>query len=177
VVSDEIYDAFNYVGGHQSMCRHYDNTLLVGGFGKTYGIPGWRLGFAAGPKELLEKMTMFQQFSFVCPHVPSQIAAITMLETDMSAAIADYQKKRDMVYEGLKDLYEINRPEGAFYFFPKCPKRDKDDEAFLMRCIKESLLIIPGRAFSPKHTHFRISFAAEDEALRKGIDILRKLAE
>ena len=175
VISDEIYDAFHYNGGHESMCRHYEKTLLVGGFSKTYAIPGWRLGFAAGPPDIIEQMTMFQQFSFVCANAPAQRAALTMLDTDMSEYLSPYRTKRDIVYDGLRDVFECVRPDGAFYIFPKCPEGVTDEE-FVRRAIENKVLIVPGRAASQRNTHFRLSFAAPDDDLKRGVDILRGLA-
>ncbi|HLF92915.1 MAG TPA: aminotransferase class I/II-fold pyridoxal phosphate-dependent enzyme, partial [Planctomycetota bacterium] len=66
ILSDEIYASFSYDFPHESMRLHTADTVLLGGFGKAYGITGWRLGFAAGPAEIVERMTMLQQFSYVC---------------------------------------------------------------------------------------------------------------
>ncbi len=175
IISDEIYDAFHYNGGHESMCRHYENTLLLGGFSKTYAIPGWRLGFAAGPPDIIEQMTMFQQFSFVCANAPAQRAALRMLDTDMSEYLSPYRTKRDIVYDGLRDVFECVRPDGAFYIFPKCPDGVTDEE-FVRRAIENKVLIVPGSAASRRNTHFRLSFAAPDDDLKRGVDILRGLA-
>ena len=94
----------------------------------------------------------------------------------MSAEIAHYRRKRDMLIDGIGDLYEIARPEGAFYMFPKAPWGTASE--FVERAItKYSLLIIPGNVFSVRDTHFRISYAASDETIKRGIDAFRKLAE
>ena len=78
------------------------------------------------------------------------------------------------MYEGLKDKFRIIKPEGAFYFFPQVPWGT--DEEFVMTAIKNNLLIIPGSVFSERHTHFRISYAATEETIEKGIKILNDLA-
>ena len=92
----------------------------------------------------------------------------------MDGHIADYRRKRDMIYEGLKDHYEVTKPGGAFYLFPQAP--GGSGAAFVEKAIENGLLIIPGNIFSRHDSHFRISFAASDETLQRGIEVLRRLA-
>jgi aspartate aminotransferase/aminotransferase len=175
VISDEIYDSFSYDFPHESFLRHDgERTILVGGFSKTYGIPGWRLGYAAGPKDVIERMTMLSQFTYVCAPSPAQAAGIVALDVDVSARMEEYRRKRDLVYEGLKDRYELVKPQGAFYAFPKCPWGD--DQSFVKKAIESKVLVVPGSACSMRGTHFRISFAAEDPVLKRGVEILNKIA-
>jgi aspartate/methionine/tyrosine aminotransferase len=175
VVSDEIYASYSYDFPHESMRLHTEDTVLVGGFGKAYGITGWRLGFAAGPGEIIERMTTLQQFSFVCAPSVAQWAGVAALDVKVSDHRSAYRKKRDWVYSELKDRYEVEKPQGAFYFFPRCPRGQKDRE-FVERAIGEKLLIVPGSACSQHATHFRMSYAVSDSQLDRGVTILRKLA-
>jgi aspartate aminotransferase/aminotransferase len=177
ILSDEIYDHFIYDFPHESMMRYQDpeGLILVSGFSKTYGMPGWRLGYAIGPHQIIEKMAMLQQFTFVCAPAPLQRAVISALDYDMQDQIGQYRKKRDMVYEGLKGNFEVVLPQGAFYIFPKVPWGT--DKEFVEAAIKNNVLIVPGSAFSQRGTHFRLSFAATDEAIEKGVDILNRLAK
>ncbi len=175
LISDEIYSQFCYKE-FVSPAEYNPETLVLDGFSKTYGMPGWRVGFAHGPKVLIEQMLKFQQYTFVCsPHV-GQLAAIAALDVDMNEQIEDYKHKRDMLYDGLKDDYEIVKPEGAFYMFPKAPWGTASE--FVEKAIKDySMLIIPGNVFSRKDTHFRISYAATDETIARGLEAFRKLAK
>ena len=86
-----------------------------------------------------------------------------------------YREKREIIVQGLLDRFEFTVPNGAFYIFPKAP--GGSGEAFVMEAIRNNLLIIPGNVFSEKNTHFRISFAANNETLRKGIEILNRIAD
>lgn len=174
VISDEIYDEYVYDRPHEAMRPHYEHTLTVGGFSKTYAIPGWRLGWVCGPPEIVDRMTTMQQFSFVNANSVAQSAAVTMLDLDMRPWIEPYRAKRDLVYEGLRERFACVRPEGAFYIFPKAPGGSA--AAFVKRAIERNLLIVPGGAASGRDTHFRVSFAAPDDVLRRGIDILNSLA-
>jgi aspartate aminotransferase/aminotransferase len=103
----------------------------------------------------------------------AQKAALAALACDMTAARDAYRRKRDLVYEGLKDLFELTKPRGAFYAFPRAP--GDDASSFVTKAIEHKLLIIPGSVFSERDTHFRISYAAPDETIARGMDVLRRL--
>lgn len=174
IISDEIYRGFYYEGEAISPAQFGENVLVVEGFGKTYGMTGWRLGWVHGPPRLVEEMAKLQQFTYVCAPSMAQWAALTALETDMSALREIYRRKRDLMLDGLRDCYEVVVPQGAFYLFPRAPQGDAS--TFVTEAIRNGLLIIPGRVFSARDTHFRLSYAAPDATLRRGIAILRRLA-
>ena len=178
VMTDEIYEKFCYEGRCASIATYYDKVLLLRGFSKPYAMTGWRLGYAAAGESLrdvVEEMTKIQQYTFVCAPTPFQKAAIAALDYDVSNFVDEYGIKRDLVYEGLKDKFELVKPGGAFYAFVKAPG-GKGTE-FVEKAIKNNVLIIPGNVFSEKDTYFRISYATGDEKIRQGVEILRKLAE
>jgi aspartate aminotransferase/aminotransferase len=180
VMSDEIYDSFCYEGQLPSISDYYDKTLLLKGFSKSHAMTGWRQGYVAARGVLanvIEQMTKMQQYTFVCAPTPFQKAAITAMDTDISEHINAYRKKRDMIYDGLKDSFELNKPGGAFYAFVKAPAWAKNATEFVEKAIENNLLIIPGNVFSERDTHFRISYATTDEKIAKGIEILNKLAK
>jgi aspartate aminotransferase len=173
LVSDELYHEFCYES-FVSPAEFNPRTLVIDGFSKTYGITGWRMGFAHGPVEIIEAMTRLQQYTFVCAPTPFQHAGVTALEVDMSAYVADYRRKRDRIVEALAGDYQIEKPGGAFYIFPKAPWGTGSE--FVARAIENELLIIPGNIFSHADTHFRLSYAADDSTIDRGIETLRKLA-
>jgi len=174
VISDEIYHNYDYNSGFESIGKYYHKTLILDGFSKSFAMTGWRLGYAAGPEDIISEMIKLQQYSFVCAPSFAQYAVSRSWEVDMSKYIAQYKKKRDIMYEGLREKYQIVKPEGAFYLFPQVPW-GTDDE-FVTTAIEKNLLIIPGNVFSERHTHFRISYAANEKNIQKGIDILNSLA-
>ena len=177
VLSDEIYEKFSYDGTCTSIANCYENTLLLRGFSKTCAMTGWRLGYAAAHPSLrpiVEEMTKIQQYTFVCAPTPFQKAAIGALDYDASDFVQAYKKKRDLLYEGLKDKFDLVKPTGAFYAFVKAPTGSATE--FVEKAIKNNVLIIPGNVFSEKDTHFRVSFATSDDKIRQGVQILRKLA-
>jgi len=174
VFSDEIYEQLQYDGEPCSIAALYDNVLLLNGFSKMAGMPGWRVGFAAGPEAIIQQMNTLQQYSFVCAPSFAQKAAIHALRMDVSVHTRAYRRKRDIVYEGLKDTFRCVKPTGAFYMFPEAPGGDGD--AFVAKAIENNILIIPGSVFSERKTHFRISFAAPDDVLERGVEALKRLA-
>ena len=177
VLSDEIYDKFCYDAPYRSIASIYPNTILMKGFSKSFAMTGWRLAYIATAehlKPIVEEMTKIQQYTFVCAPAPFQQAAIAALDYDMSPLIAEYKIKRDITYDGLKDKFELVKPAGAFYAFLKAPA-GKGTE-FVEKAIKNNVLIIPGCVFSEKDTHFRLCYTTTNNKIKKGIEILRKLA-
>ncbi|MFB3892871.1 MAG: pyridoxal phosphate-dependent aminotransferase [Phycisphaerae bacterium] len=170
VISDEIYNLFCYDQPFVSLVSVYDNTLLLRGFSKSYAMTGWRMGWCTGPKAIVDKMTMLQQYSFVCAPSMAQAAGPAALATDMSAAAAAYKRKRDMVYAALGPAMGLVRPDGAFYAF--CPAPGGDATKFVATAIANNVLIIPGSVFSARDTHFRLSYATSDDKLAKGLKVL-----
>ena len=175
VISDEIYNLFCYDQPFVSMASLYENTLLMRGFSKSYAMTGWRVAWVTGPKPIIEKMTMLQQYSFVCAPSMAQAACVPALQADMSAEVAQYRRKRDMVYDMLGETFGLVRPAGAFYAFVPAP--GKNATAFVQKAIDNNVLVIPGNVFSSRDTHFRISYATNDQKLQQGLEILVKLAK
>ncbi|MEX2173534.1 MAG: aminotransferase class I/II-fold pyridoxal phosphate-dependent enzyme [Pirellulaceae bacterium] len=174
LLSDEIYRAFCYDEPFVSPAAYNDQTLVIDGFSKSHAMTGWRLGFVHGPAEIVDTMVKLQQYTFVCAPQPVQWAGAVALDVDVSGHVSEYKRKRDKIVAGLADKYELVQPGGAFYVFPKAP-RDSGSE-FVAKAIENQLLIIPGNIFSRRDTHFRISYAASDAAIERGIEVLRRLA-
>jgi aspartate aminotransferase/aminotransferase len=185
LVSDEIYREFCYDSPLSCPAKWNDQTIVVDGFSKTYGVTGWRLGFLHGPSAIIDKLTMLQQYTFVCAPHPLQWAAVAALDVEMSQHIAAYRRKRDLVATGLGEAgYNVAKPGGTFYVFPEVPQRTGEASGtpesaseFVARAIENELLIIPGNIFSGRDTHFRISYAASDETIERGLKVLRQLAQ
>jgi aspartate/methionine/tyrosine aminotransferase len=192
IISDEIYEPFLYdtadserasIRNPQSAIRNslpspaklYENTLVLRGFSKSHAMTGWRLGYAAGPETVISQMTKLQQYTYVCAPSAFQHAALAALDLPMDAAVAAYRKKRDIVFDRLSSKFEVVKPEGAFYIFPRAPAGTNGTQ-FVTKAIEHNVLIIPGNVFSERDTHFRISYATSDERLEKGCEILCSLA-
>ena len=190
ILSDEIYEPFLYKKGlsenaadspHSvlspqssvlsSPVRLYDKTIILRGFSKSHAMTGWRIGYAAGPVEIISQMTKLQQYTYVCAPSPLQHAALKAMDVPMGDAVEAYRRKRDMAYEALRGTFEVVKPEGAFYIFPKVPAGTTASE-FVVKAIEKNVLVIPGNVFSGRDTHFRVSYATTDEKLARGCEIL-----
>jgi aspartate aminotransferase/aminotransferase len=158
-----------------SPAKLYEKTIILRGFSKSHAMTGWRIGYAAGPEAIISQMTKLQQYTFVCAPSPLQYAALKALDVPMADAVKVYRQKRDIVYDGLSKSFELVKPQGAFYIFPKAPTGPSASD-FVARAIEKNVLIIPGNVFSERDTHFRISYATTDEKLAEGCRILCSLA-
>ncbi|MCJ7674123.1 MAG: aminotransferase class I/II-fold pyridoxal phosphate-dependent enzyme, partial [Sedimentisphaerales bacterium] len=141
ILADEIYEKFCYDGRFASIANYYKKTLLLRGFSKPYAMTGWRLGFAAAHQCLqavIEEMIKIQQYTFVCAPTPFQKAAIAALDYDVTGFVDEYRRKRDLIYEGLQDKFELIKPGGAFYAFPKAPRGPATE--FVAKAIKNNVL-------------------------------------
>lgn len=191
LIADEIYDEFIFDEAREPAPNNASrraapsparfpgaerDVLVIRGFGKTYGCTGWRMGFAAGPRLVLDAMARIQQYSFVCAPSIAQWGCVPAFECDMSGEIADYAKRRDLVLEKLSPVTEVVRPGGSFFAFVRIPTRlGLTGQEFAERCIDRNLLVIPGNAFSSHDTHIRLSFAVNRQKLTDGLDILAEM--
>lgn len=187
VLSDEVYDDFHYDGpAPPTFARLWSKTLVLNGFSKSQAMTGWRVGWAAGPRDLVAEMTKINQFTFVTVPPPFQLAAAAALTPSplpggegvgvrAAGHLDEYRAKRDLICGKLAGRFEFRRPGGAFYLFPRAPWGTGTE--FVAAAIERRVLTIPGNVFSERDTHFRISFAAPDAVLEEAGDILRGLAE
>ncbi len=175
LISDEVYRAFCYDSPFSSPAAWNEDVLVLDGFSKSHGMTGWRLGFAHGPARLIQEMAKLQQFSFVCAPSMVQKAGVVALDQNLSEQLETYRHKRDRVVSALSGLFDLATPAGAFYAFPRAPWGTATE--FVAEGIKRNLMTIPGNVFSQRDTHFRISYAVDDATLKRGLDVLRGLAE
>src|SRR3990170_824037 len=177
VICDEIYNLLTYDGPNPSAVAFApERTILLRGYGKSYAMTGLRMGYAAGPTEIITEMAKLQQYTYVCAPQPAQHGAIEAMDTDISTRVDEYRAKRDLVCELLSGVVDFVRPSGGFYVFPKAPLRFKTASEFVAAAIERKLLIIPGAVFSERDTHFRISYAVPSGKIRQGCEIIRELA-
>ncbi len=192
LITDEIYDEFTYSEsrtdtspGGRSRCpsparfaNADDNVLLVRGFGKSYAMTGWRMGYAAGPKAIIDEMAKLQQYTFVCAPAMAQCGSVAALDIDLTAHVARYEARRDMVVAKLSPFSTLAKPGGAFYAFPEVPPRlGRTATEFVARAAELNVLLIPGNVFSDRDTHFRLSFATDEASLEQGLDVIATLMQ
>jgi aminotransferase len=155
VISDEIYARLTYDREHtcfSSLPGVKENTVLLGGFSKAYAMTGWRIGYAAAPKEIIAAMTKIHQYTIMCCPTPAQVAAIEALKTgepDVVEMVADYNRRRKVIVKGLNDIgLPCFEPKGAFYAFPSITPTGMDSEEFSEKLlIEEKVAVVPGSAF------------------------------
>ena len=178
LLSDEIYDQFVYGDAREdgrcpSPARSSRQMLLVRGFGKTYGCTGWRLGYVAGPKPVIQQMMKLQQYSYVCAPSMAQAAMVSAFDVDISEHVRAYERRRDMVHRAFREVAEVQHVGGAFYAFVEVSSSlGISAGEFCDRAVGRNVLIIPGRVFSRRDTHFRLSFAVPEPKLKQGLQIL-----
>lgn len=177
LITDEIYDEFIFSPTtHASPATYSEDVLVIRGYSKTHGCTGWRLGYAAGPARLIDEMSKLKQQTFVCAPSAFQKAVVDAHEIDLAPMLETFTARRDMVVDLLGDVTELTVPEGSFFAFPRVPAHlDMTGSDFIAKAIEKDVLVIQGNVFSARDTHFRISFAAADDQLEKGLGILRSL--
>ncbi len=175
ILSDEVYKHFCYDVPFHSPAEWNEDTIVVDGFSKSCGMTGWRLGYVHGPSGVLEEMAKLQQFTFVCAPHPVQRAGLVALDWDPSEFAERFKRRRNWLLEALSDRFELAGAQGAFYMLPRAPWGTGTE--FAREAIRRGLLIIPGNVFSERETHFRISYAASEQTLQRGVELLRQLAD
>jgi aspartate/methionine/tyrosine aminotransferase len=177
LLSDEIYEDFVYDGTFDSPANYSDpeRTIILSGMSKNVAMTGWRVGWATGPKDLVQALSDLQQYTYVCAPSMAQEAAVAALDYDMTDARNLFKRRRDLVANGLKELgFPVRTPEGAFYIFPEVPTGETGEQ-FVKRAIEKELLVVPGGVFSNKDRNFRISYAADTKVIERGLGILAEV--
>ena len=182
VVADEIYSDLEYDQKHASLATLIPGqTLLVSGASKSFAMTGWRIGFIAGPAELLAEITKVHSFLTIAVNDIAQDAAIEAYEHgkgDPAKFNAAYKKRRDFLIEKLTEMgFEMATPEGAFYVFAKIPaKFGTDDEKFALALAQKAKVgVVPGNVFSEGGKgYIRISYAASDEKLSQAMQQIKE---
>ena len=179
VLSDEIYAELSY-GEHRHVSMAnlpdmYDRTIVVNGFSKAYAMTGWRLGYLAGPKEVIAQMTKLHQFGIMSAPTTSQYAAIEAMRNgdhDIEKMRDEYDGRRRYLVEGLRRIgLECFEPKGAFYVFPSIKSTGLSSDDFCERfLLEEKVAVISGAAFGPGGEGFvRCCYAASMKDLAEAL--------
>ena len=188
VVSDEIYDRLVYGIDHvcfPSLPGMRDRTMLLGGFSKDYAMTGWRIGYAAGPENLIKGLLRVHQYMVMSAPTMSQYAALEALESGephVLDMLSEYDRRRKLIVSGLNQIgLPTFEPRGAFYAFPKVSASGLDDETFCNRLLQEEhVAMVPGNSFGLGGEGFaRCSYATNyekiEEALKRIERFVRKV--
>ncbi len=178
VISDEIYSELTYNGDHVTIASFpgmKERTILINGFSKSYAMTGWRLGYAAGPAEILKQMIKIHQFAIMCAPTTSQYAAVSALrdgDEDVRTMRESYNQRRRYLMNAFEEMgLDCFEPHGAFYMFPSIKRFGMTSDEFATRLLKEEkVAVVPGTAFGDSGEGFlRISYAYSLEDLKRAL--------
>ena len=155
VISDEIYAKLVYGVEHTcfaTLPEMKERTILVGGFSKTYAMTGWRIGYAAAPREVIASMTKIHQYTMMCAPTMAQVAATEALKSGEDSAtemVEEYNRRRLIIVKGLNNIgLPCFEPKGAFYAFPSIKGTGMTSEEFAEKLlVEEKVAAVPGSAF------------------------------
>ena len=186
VISDEIYGELSYKEKHVSIASiagMKERTILINGFSKAYAMTGWRLGYACGPKEIIEQMVKIHQYAIMCAPTTSQYSAVEALkkgDDDVKLMRESYNQRRRFLMNAFKEMgLECFEPYGAFYVFPSIKEFGMTSEGFAMKFLEEEhVAVVPGTAFGDSGEGFlRISYAYSIENLKRAMERLKRFVE
>jgi len=155
VASDEIYAKLVYGVEHTcfaSLPGMKERTIFMGGFSKAYAMTGWRIGYAAAPKNITAAMTKIHQYTMMCASTMAQVAAIEALKSGEPSVVEmteDYNRRRQVIVKGLNSIgLPCFEPHGAFYAFPSIKSTGMTSEEFSEKLLlEEKVAVVPGSAF------------------------------
>jgi len=148
----------------------------VSGFSKSYSMTGWRIGYVAGHRDLIQAMVRIHQYTMLCAPITAQIAAIEALrnaENDMLQMVDTYDRRRRLLVNGFRQMgLSCFEPLGAFYTFPNISVTHLSSEEFAEQLLKEEkVAVVPGTAFGPSgEGHIRCSYAYSTEQLEEALE-------
>lgn len=186
VMSDEIYSELTYKGEHISIASlpgMKERTILINGFSKAYAMTGWRLGYACGPKEIINQMVKIHQFAIMCAPTTSQYAAVEALKNgdeDVANMRQAYNQRRRYLLHAFQEMQlECFEPYGAFYVFPCIKEFGMTSDEFATRFLEEEkVAAVPGTAFGDcGEGYLRISYAYSLENLKIAIGRLERFVK
>src|SRR5512141_109016 len=184
LISDEIYDRLVYDIQHVCIPALGESirqrTILLGGFSKDYAMTGWRIGYAAGPIDIIKGMVRIHQYSIMSAPTTAQDAAIEALsvgEPFVLDMVTEYDRRRRLLVDGLNKLgLKTFEPRGAFYAFPNISASGMDDEVFCQKLLEEEhVAVVPGNSSGPGGEGFvRACYATSYEKLEEALRRMEK---
>ena len=179
VLSDEIYSELTYLEKHvtiASLPGMWERTIVINGFSKSHAMTGWRLGYACGPRVIIEQMLKIHQFAIMCAPSTSQYAGVEALKNgdeDVAQMREEYNGRRRYLLHRFKEMgLSCFEPFGAFYVFPCISEFGMTSEQFATELLNtEKLAVVPGTAFGDCGEGFiRISYAYSLENLKEAMN-------
>ncbi len=178
IISDEIYAELTYSGKHISIASlngMEDRTVILNGFSKAFAMTGLRVGYVIAPSDIAEAMLKIHQYCMLCAPITAQIGALEALrgcEEELDNIRAEYMRRRNFFVKRLSKIFEIRKPDGAFYAFPKIEGYGLSSEEFAERLLLEKgVAVVPGNAFGDcGEGYIRCAYAVTMEKLKEAAD-------
>jgi aspartate aminotransferase len=172
IISDEIYENFIYGDTkHFSIGSIYDNTITMNGFSKEYAMTGWRMGYIAGPSDIIAAINELQQYTVMSSSSIAQYAALAALRYK-PRNILKYERKHDYAKKRFNAMgMKVHGGDGAYYMFIKTPNGMTDLE-YVDAAYQQGVILIPGRAFSKQNGYVRLSYGTSFSELKRGLTLL-----
>ena len=181
VISDEIYGELTYGKKHVSIASlpgMRERTVVLNGFSKAFAMTGWRLGIAAGPKEVIFHMNKIHQYTTMSAGTTSQYAALEALQSpvrdeEIAGMRREYDERRQLLVQGFLDMgLSVVEPEGAFYVFPSIRETGMTSQELCKKLLEsQKVAVIPGDAFSPcGEGYIRCSYAYSKDKIKECLE-------
>lgn len=186
VLSDEIYSELTYLEKHvtiASLPGMWERTIVINGFSKSHAMTGWRLGYACGPRVIIEQMLKIHQFAIMCAPTTSQYAAVEALKNgdkDVAEMRSAYDQRRRYLVKALRDMgFDCYEPQGAFYVFPSIKKFGMTSDEFALKLLEEEkVAVVPGTAFGDcGEGYLRISYAYSLNDLKRALERMERFVK
>lgn len=177
VLTDEIYGALTYKDKHVTLAKYLpDQTVIVGGLSKSHAMPGYRLGFVLGPKDVIHILTQVHQLTVGSVPLPLMIGAVSALTNSefVNAHKVVYQVNRDILVAGLQEAgLHVIEPEGAFYILAKLPISTDIEQFVLELAAKAKVGVLPGNIFDAEG-YVRLSFSGATDDIIEAVKRIKK---
>ena len=181
LISDEIYEYLIYEGKHRSIAELNDDTkqrtIIINGCSKAYSMTGLRIGYAAGPSNIIKLMDNFQGQVTSSPNSVAQhmaVKALNLTKDDYLQELTEFKEKRDLVLSELKSAgINVTGANGAFYVFFKIPGSQNSEEFCEQLLLQEKVALVPGSSFGMEG-YARLSYASDLNTLKKGLDRIKR---
>lgn len=187
VISDEVYDRLVYDDAKHVQFASFpnmrDRTVVMSGFSKSHAMTGWRLGYAVGPREIIQAMSKVHQYTIMSAPTVSQYAALQGLldgDEDVHRMRNEYNRRRRLLVEGLNYIgLECVEPKGAFYAFPSIKSTGLDEHTFAERLIREErVAVVPGSAFGPSGAGYvRMCYATAYDEIEEALTRIERFVK
>ena len=187
VISDELYEHLIYPGGKHTSIGSFpgmaERTITINGFSKSYAMTGWRVGYAAGPEDIIESMMKIHQYGMLCAPTVSQYAAIKAFDCDrhVKKMLDEYDRRRRLLVAGLNEIPGVSCriPAGAFYAFPNIKETGLSSEEYAEKLLRQvGVAVVPGNTFGDSgEGYVRCSYSVNRDVIRLALNLMNEFSK